>query len=98
MGRTDCVRSLQLLGAMDGANAIDAAQAKDHAVEVMKVLGFGDKLDDSFAVVVFPDFDSADVGVVVGDDGGQFLQHAGAIVAGDGDLDGVALGAASNLV
>ena len=42
-------------------------------------------------------FDTADIGVVVGDNGGQLLEHAGAIVAEDGDLDRIALGAAGIL-
>ena len=77
--------------ALDGADAVDAAEAEDHAVEVAHVLGFGDKLDDGFAVFVLADIDAADVGVVVGDDGDQLLQHAGAVVAEDGDFDRVAL-------
>jgi ppGpp synthetase/RelA/SpoT-type nucleotidyltranferase len=80
-------RSVHLI-ALDGADAADAAQAEDHAVQVAHVFGFDDKLDDGFAVLVLADIDAADVGVVVGDDGGQLLQHAGAVVAGDGDLDG----------
>ena len=55
------------------------------------VFGFGDQLDDGFAILVVADIDAADVGVVVGDDGDQLLQHAGAVVAGDGDLDRIAL-------
>ena len=70
---------------------LDAADAEDHAVEVAEVFGFDDEFDDGFAVVVMADVDAADVGVVVGDDGGEFLQHAGAIVAVDRDLDRVAL-------
>ena len=34
----------------------------------------------------------ADVGAVVGDDGGELLEEAGAVVAEDGELDGVGLG------
>ena len=90
----DLWRVLDLLGALDGADALDAAHAEDHAVEVADVFGFDDEFDDGFAVVVVADVDAADVGVVVGDDGGEFFQHAGAVVAEDGDLDGVALGAA----
>jgi len=55
---------------VNGADAVDAADAEDHAIEVVEVLGFDDKLDDGFAVFVLTDFDGADVGVVVGDDGG----------------------------
>ena len=86
--------SLEFLGALDGADALDAADAEDHAVQVAEVFGFDDEFDDGFAVVVVADVDAADVGVVVGDDGGEFFQHAGAVVAVDRDLDRVALRAA----
>src|ERR1035437_209597 len=82
---------LQLLRSLHGVYAGDAAKAEDHAVEVAQVFGFGNQFDDGFAVLVLADIDAADVGVVVGDNGDQFLQHAHAVVAGDGDLDRVAL-------
>jgi len=90
--------ALQLLGALHGAHTAHAAQAEDHAVEVVQVFGFDHKLDNGFAVFALAGFDAADVGVVVGDNGGQLLQHAGAVVAEDGDLDRVALGPAGGLV
>src|ERR1035437_274132 len=83
--------TLQLLCSLHGVHAGDAAQAEDHAVEVAYVFGFGYQFDDGFAVLILADIDAADVGVVVGDNGDQLLQHAHAVVAGDGDLDRVAL-------
>ena len=68
-----------------------STETEDHAVKVAEVFGFNDKFDDGFAVVVVMDVDAADVGVVVGDDGGEFLKHAGAVVAVDRDFDGIAL-------
>jgi hypothetical protein len=59
------------LRALDGTDAGDAANAENHAVEVVQVLSFGDKLDDGFAVFSVVDFNAADVGVVFGDDGGR---------------------------
>lgn len=90
--------SLQFLGALDGPNALDAADTEDHAVQVAQVFGFDNEFDDSFAVVVVVNIDPADIGVVVGDHGCEFLQHASAIVAVDGDLDGVALSASGGIV
>ena len=69
-GMARCLCGLGLLRALDGANAGDATDAKDHAVEVVHVLSLDDKLDDGFFVFRFADVDAADVGVVVGDDGG----------------------------
>jgi len=54
---------------------------------MVQVFGFYDKLNDGFAVLVLADIDGANVGVVVGDDGGQLLQHAGAVVAEDRNFD-----------
>ena len=83
---------------MDGADAADAADAKDHAVEVAQVFGFHYKFDDRFAVFVVVDVDAADVGIVVGDDGSEFFQHAGAVVTEDGDFDGIALRATGRVI
>ena len=55
---------LQLLRPLHGAHAGDAAQAEDHAVEVAHVFGFGNQIDNGFAVLVLANFDAADVGVV----------------------------------
>src|ERR1039458_1088542 len=65
---------------------------------MLQVFGFYDKLNDGFAVLVLADIDGANVGVVVGDDGGQLLQHAGAVVAENCNFDRVALRAAGGLV
>src|ERR1035437_5368386 len=56
-----------------------------------QVFGFGNQLDDRFTILVLANIDVADVGVVVGEDGDQLLQHSGAVVAGDGEFDRVAL-------
>src|SRR5208337_3898398 len=87
--------TLQLLRPLHSANPGDAAQAEDHAVEVAHVFGFSNQIDDGLAIIVLANFDAADIGVVVGDNGNQLLQHAGAVVAGDSDLNRVALRPAS---
>jgi len=43
---------LRRLCALHSADAGHAAQAEDHAVQVADIFGFGDKLDDGFAVFV----------------------------------------------
>ena len=65
MGTEHCEIELEFLGPLHGADAGYAAEAQDHAVEVMQVLGFHDELDDGFAGFFALDFDAADVGVVV---------------------------------
>ena len=77
---------------MDVADALDAAELVDEAVEVADVDGFDDEVDGGAAVGVGVGGGGADVGAVVGDDGGEFLEQAGAVVAEDGELDGVGLG------
>ena len=86
------------MGALYGADALHAADTENHAVQVAQVFGFDDEFDDGFAVVVVMNIDAANIGIVVGDDGGKLLQHAGAIVAVDGDLDGIALSAPAGIV
>ncbi len=58
------------------------------------VFGVDDEFDGGVAGIAGMGFDGADVGVGVADGGGDFFQHAGAVVAVDGELDGVGLGAA----
>src|ERR1035437_6620170 len=91
-------RFSEFLPALDGADAGDAAQAKHHAVEVAQVFSFHYKFDEGFPVFGLTGINAADVGVVVGDDCGQLLQHAGAVIAEDRDFDGVTLGSARNLI
>src|ERR1035437_6503842 len=43
--------ALQLLRSLHGADAGDAAQAEDHAIQVAHVFGFGNQIDDGFAVL-----------------------------------------------
>jgi hypothetical protein len=62
---------LQLLRALHGAHAGNPAEAKDHAIQVVQVFGFDDEFDGGFAVLGMANIDGADVGVVVGDNGGQ---------------------------
>ena len=57
----------------------------------MQVFGFHHKLHDGFAGFFPLDFDAADVGIVVGDDSRHLLQHAGTVVAEDGNFDRVTL-------
>ena len=63
--KSETESSLQFLGALDGADALNAANAEDHAVEVAQVLRFDNEFDDGLAVVVVVDIDAANVGVVV---------------------------------
>ena len=72
---------LHLLRPLHPAHARHAAQAEDHAIQVAHILGFHHKLDNRFAVFVTLQFHAANVGVLVGDHGGQFLQHPGTVVA-----------------
>ena len=92
------IKPLGLLRTLDGADAGDAADAENHAVEVMHVFSFDDKLDDGFVVFCFADVDITNVGVVVGNHGREFFEHAGAVVAEDRDFNRVALRAAGGLV
>src|ERR1035437_3452803 len=89
---------LQLLRPLYGPDAGDAAKTQNHAVQVPDIFGFNHKLDDGFAVLVVAHLHTADIGVVIGDCSGQFLQHACAVVAEYGDLDRVALRLARGLV
>ena len=84
-------QKLELLGALHGADALHAAKAENHAIQMTQVFGFDDELDHCLTIVIVMDIDAADVGVVVGDDGGEFFQHAGTVVAVDGDFDGITL-------
>ena len=84
---------LDLLDALDVADALDAAELVDEAVEVTDVDGFDDEVDDCAAVGVGAGGGGADVGAVVGDDGGELLEQTSAVVAEDGEFDGVGLGA-----
>src|ERR1700692_2584475 len=63
-----------------------------------QVLGFHYELYCRLTVRTALCIHAADVGVVVGNNCSQFFQHAGAIVAEDCNLDGIALPAACNLV
>ena len=54
--------------------------------------GLDDEVDDGASVGGGVGAGGADVGAVVGDDGGELLQQAGAIVAEHGEFDGVGLG------
>ena len=56
-----------------------------------QVFGFHDKLNERLAVLIVAYIHAPDVGVVVGDHGGQFLQHPRAVVAENGDLHRVCL-------
>ena len=87
----ECVLSrLNFADAVDFADAWDLAEVGGEAREVAEVEGFDDELDvGGGAVGVAVGVDGADVGVVVGDGGGEFLEHAGAVFAGDDEADGV---------
>jgi len=83
---------LDLLDALDVADALDAAHLVDEAIEVADVDGLDDEVDDRATVGGGIGAGGADVGVLVGDDGGELLEQAGAVVAEDGELDGIGLG------
>ena len=78
---------------MDFADAGKAAEVCGEGGEVAEVEGFDDEFDvGGDAVGVGFAVDGADVGVVVGDGGGELFEHAGAVVAGDDEADGEAGG------
>jgi len=79
------------LSALNGADALNTAKAKNHAIQMTQVFCFDYKFDDRFAIVIMVDVDAADVGVVIGNHSGEFLEHAGAIVAINRDLNWVTL-------
>jgi hypothetical protein len=68
---------LDFLDALDVADAVDAAEFIDQAVEVADV----DRLDDGATVCGGVGGRGADVGAVVGGDGGELLEQAGSVVA-----------------
>lgn len=85
--------TLELRNPVDFADAWDLTEVGGEFGEVAEVEGF----DDEFyvgggAVRVGVGVDGADVGVVVGDGGGELFEHAAAVVAGDDEADGVAHG------
>ena len=82
---------LQLADSVDFADAGEAAEVCGEFGEVAEVEGFDDEFDvGGDAVGVGFAVDGADVGVVVGDGGGELFEHAGAVVAGDDEADGEA--------
>ena len=83
--------ALDFLDSLDVADALDAAEFVDQAVEVADVNGLDDEVDDGASVGGGVGGGGADVGAVVGDDGGELLEEAGAVVAEDGEFDGVGL-------
>src|SRR6478752_8140125 len=84
---------LEFLGPLHGTHTADAADSKHHPVQMAKILSLYNKLHNSLAVFIFANVDAADIGIVVGDNRRELFQHAGAVVAEDRDLYGIALGA-----
>ena len=78
--------------AVDFADAGDLAEVQDEFVEVADVDGFYDKVDDGITVWCGFGVDGANVGAIVGDDGCEFFEDAGAVFAEDGEADGVGVG------
>src|SRR5580658_7572741 len=80
---------LRLLQPLHIPYAGNFAHAGHDSLQVLQVGDVGDQFHGS---VVFGrlGFDVLDVSVGVADDGGDLFQHAGAVVAGDGQLDRVA--------
>jgi hypothetical protein len=58
-------RGLDLLSALDSADAQNAAKSEDHAIQMEKILGFNHEFDHGFAIVVVMNIDAANVRVVV---------------------------------
>src|SRR5579862_661722 len=56
------------------------------------ILGLDDELDDGLPILIAANLDATDIGVIVGDHGGQLLEHTGAIITEDRDFHGIALG------
>ncbi len=71
-------------------DAGDFAHAGDDALQVLEVVNVDDDVDGGLAVGG-AGFDVADVGALVGDDGGHLFEHAAAVVAEDGELDRIAV-------
>ena len=72
---------LDFLDALDVADTLDAAELVDEAVEVADVDGFDDEVDDGASVGLGVGGGGTDVGAVVGDDGGELLEEASAVIA-----------------
>ena len=68
---------------MDGADAGDLAEVLGEAGEVAEVEGFDDEINVDGFVIGGAGLDGFDVGAVFGDDGGEFLEQAGAVVDDD---------------
>ena len=78
---------------MNISYAGEAAEVCGEFGEVAEVEGLDDEFDvGGDAVWVGFGVDGADVGVVVGDGGGELFEHATAVVAGDDEADGEAGG------
>ncbi len=74
---------------MDIADAGNLAEILGEAREVAEVEGLDDEVDIDGLVVSGARFYGLDVGAVLGDDGGELLEQAGAVVDEDDQLDGV---------
>src|SRR6185312_1548541 len=70
-------------------DAWNLAEVLLKAREMAQVNGFDDEVDVDGAVGGGACLDAANVGSVFGNDGGEFLEKAGAVVDREGELDGV---------
>src|SRR5262245_29119882 len=81
----DCSDLIQSLHIVD---ASDLSEPDHDALQVLHVFDVDHDINGG-AAVGGASFDVTDIGIVIADDGGQLLEHAGAIVAKHRQLDGI---------